>query len=47
MKIRFWVKFENCTPQLWIREHFEQFWHDLREHMLRNGNAQIEWMIRD
>jgi len=43
----FWVKFQDCPPERWKRQHFEQFWHDLREFMLRNGNARLEWIILD
>lgn len=42
----FWVKFIGKPPELWKRKSFEEFWHDLREHMLRN-EIRLEWIVRD
>lgn len=46
MKLVFWVKFTGAPPEKWVREHFEEFWHDLKEFMLRTPEAQLEWIIR-
>lgn len=47
MNVKFWVKFEGGPPQLWVRDSFEEFWHDLRETMLDYRNRRIEWVIRE
>lgn len=48
MKVKYWVKFSNYNkPELFVAEHFTQFWHDLREFMLRNDTGTLEWLNKD
>jgi hypothetical protein len=46
MKLRWWIKFDNAPPELWMRDTFEAMWYDIREFMLRQGRM-IEWIIND
>jgi hypothetical protein len=46
MKLYVWVKFRGAPPEEWKCEHFDDFWHRLREFMLRHP-AQVEWLIFD
>jgi len=49
MILIYWVKFSNHDrPEKWNCKHMDDFWHRLREHMLRNPSAGLlEWIIRD
>jgi len=49
MKLAYWIKFEhNPNIELFVFEHMEQFFFDLREAMLRRPDryGPIEWMQR-
>jgi hypothetical protein len=47
MKHAFWVKLAGQPPERWVITNFEQFWHELREYMMRNHRLHLEWIIRD
>ena len=48
MTFTYWIKFQtNNRPDRFSYKTFEEFWHELREFMLRNNTGPIEWMIRD
>lgn len=47
MERMYWVKFQNAPPEKFFVKTFEEFWHKLRELMLRNGNLMLEWIILD
>ena len=42
---QFWVKFENVPPEFYDFQTFDEFWHHIRERMMRYHNLRIEWII--
>lgn len=46
MNVTFWVKFHDLPPERWVCQNFEEFWHNLREFMMRN-QVRLEWIIYD
>lgn len=47
MIVKFWVKFRNHEPELYIRNSFDSFWYELRERMLKYEELRLEWIISE
>lgn len=42
----YWVKYADNPPEKYVCKNFEEFWHILREHMMRH-QLILEWIIID
>jgi len=43
----FWVKFQDKSPTFWRSNSFDEFWHDMRNMMIREPELILEWIIRE
>ena len=47
MRIRYWVKFTEVNqPELYSYKTFDEFWHEIRERMMRYS-LRLEWIIQE